>query len=84
MPVELTSVTEVREWRAGIFDKVAQTRQSSKHSQMSKNACFSIVYDTRDYNLVAPDEQTAQFWVTTLNHLLSLVQAVQQENGYFM
>ncbi|KAI9551573.1 hypothetical protein GHT06_021906 [Daphnia sinensis] len=84
--VDLAGITEVRRWKSGFYQQIKKRGHSRRRldSALTNELCFTIVFGQREYNLIALDEATAEFWLTNLKKLVCIVRAVQHENQYWM
>lgn len=84
--VDLSTITEVRQWSQSFLAEILKKGYSKKQldSPLNSRICFTIAFGKGEYNLVAPDEATCDFWRTTLQKLVSIVRAIQHENQYLM
>ncbi|KAK4035493.1 hypothetical protein OUZ56_027580 [Daphnia magna] len=84
--VDLTGITEMRRWKSGFYQQIEKRGHSRRRldSALTNELCFTIVFGQHEYNLIALDEATAEFWLTNLKKLVCIVRAVQHENQYWM
>lgn len=76
----------MRRWKPGFYQQIEKKGHSKRRldSALAKELCFTIVCHQREYNLIAPDEATSMFWLTTLKKLVCIVRAIHHENQYWM
>ena len=74
-------IDQVRPWKMSLFREVSAIAGCESTRQ---GCCFSIVSREREYDLVAPNEETARNWIEGLNKLLAITRSVHYENEYQM
>lgn len=86
--VDLTGAIEVRRWTRSFYQQV---KKQSRHADrldgvdLHENLCWTVALeDEKEYNLVGPDEATTARWISTLDHIIANIRAVQQENEYYL
>ncbi|XP_057378966.1 1-phosphatidylinositol 4,5-bisphosphate phosphodiesterase delta-4-like isoform X2 [Daphnia carinata] len=84
--VDLTGITDVRRWKSAFYQHIEKGGHSKRRLDfaLTNELCFTVVFGQHEYNLIALDEETAEFWLTNLKKLVCIVRAAQHENQYWM
>ena len=69
----------MRTWTPTFYDSIARY---GKRNELKKNCYFTIVVGTKEYNLVAHNEQTAALWMTGLEKVLKTYRSIYYEFEY--
>ena len=85
--VELTTITEMREWKPALYHDVEKTEEHIKRCpNMSPEFCFTIVFNngkSREHNLVGPDAENVKIWMTTIMKVVRDFRAIKHDRIYF-
>jgi len=87
---DLRDINEVREgFKTDIFNKVAgNSRLAAKMRDVSQDKAFSIIFNddcnTAPVDLVAPDQETRDAWVSVLNHIIFMLKSLSTQKEYEM
>nr|CAD7397788.1 unnamed protein product [Timema cristinae] len=87
--IEIEDIVDVRKgWKTDTFNKMARKvekqRQKTSEKIVDESACFSVIYGRtkQTVDLVAPNAVLADQWVRGLNHIITVLKGLHQEQRF--
>ncbi|XP_063228371.1 1-phosphatidylinositol 4,5-bisphosphate phosphodiesterase eta-2-like isoform X2 [Bacillus rossius redtenbacheri] len=89
--IEVEDILDVRKgWKTDTFNKIARqvekklTKHPDSKPAVDEASCFSIVHGRSKHSvdLVAPDPTVADHWVRGINHLITVLRSLHQEQRF--